>query len=254
MKRTTTQSNGFRFPLLLLLDYDGTLTDFKRNPDHSNLTSKTRSLLFKLGKKYPVIVVTGRYAASFYKVSGLKGFSVIGTHGFEAENLPQGLRFTTPRIEKRYQKEAAQLWKVLQSLHHGYPGIHIERKPFSQALHFRGLGFSKERIDGLHRDFARIYRRTVTAKLWKMNAGKEMIEVVPRGYSKGKAVLKLLKHFPKRIPVYAGDDLSDISVLKVLPKGSLRIAVGHRVPRKHYDMRFDSPSRFMAWLERLSKA
>lgn len=253
MRKTATQSDGFRFPLLLLLDYDGTLTDFKRDPDHSNLTPKTRSLLFELGKKYPVIVVTGRYVASFYKVSGLKGFSVIGTHGFEAKNLPKGLRFTTPWIEKRYQKEAAQLWKALQVLHHGYPGIHIERKPFSQALHFRGLSFSGERIARLHRDFARIYRRTVTAKLWKMNAGKEMIEVVPRGFSKGRAVLELLKRFPKRIPVYAGDDLSDISVFKVLPKGSLRIAVGHRVPRKHYDMHFDSPRRFTAWLENLSR-
>ncbi|HXL73194.1 MAG TPA: trehalose-phosphatase, partial [bacterium] len=97
-------------PLLFLLDYDGTLTDFKKNPEHSHISASTRALLRRLRGKHTVIIVTGRYVDSLFKISGLKKFPVIGTHGFEARNLPKGLRFASPSNEKFYKKEAAQLW------------------------------------------------------------------------------------------------------------------------------------------------
>jgi len=239
--------------LLFLLDYDGTLTDFKRNPDHSRISPAIRSTLLNLSRKYPVIMVTGRYADSLYKVSGLRGFPVIGTHGFEARNLPKGLRFATARLERRYQKEAALLWGGLRELRTRFSGIHIERKPYSSTLHFRGLGYSKVRIQLLHKEFSILFRRTVTPRLWNLHKGKEMIEVVPKGYSKGRSVQKLLKHFTGHRAIYAGDDISDISVFKVLGKRGLKIAVGGRIPSKYYDLRFDSPKDFTGWLTRLSR-
>src|SRR5690349_15064562 len=83
MKTRTTPRNLPTPKLLFLLDYDGTLTDFKKNPDHSRISPATRSLLFRLQKKHPVIMVSGRYVDSLIKVSGLKGIPMIGTHGFE---------------------------------------------------------------------------------------------------------------------------------------------------------------------------
>src|ERR1700722_877820 len=93
-------------PLLFLLDYDGTLTDFKKNPRDSRLSPSARALLYRLRQKFPVVIVTGRYADSLIELSGLKDFSIIGTHGFEARDLPQDLRFASLPLEKRYRKEA----------------------------------------------------------------------------------------------------------------------------------------------------
>jgi trehalose-phosphatase len=235
--------------LLFLLDYDGTLTDFKKNPDHSRISTATRSLLYRLRKKHPVILVSGRYVDSLVKVSGLKAFPMIGTHGFEARNLPNGLRFASTRLQERFGREAQLLWKAVQVLNERFPGIHIEHKPFSSTLHFRGLPFTASQVRDLQKEFRAIYDKTITRRLWKLQEGKKMIEVMPKGFSKGRSVRALLKHFPGRLPLYAGDDLSDISVFKVLGKKGLKIAIGGRIPRKHRDLHFDSPEDFVHWLK-----
>ncbi len=238
-------------PLLILLDYDGTLTDFKKNPEHSHISNSTRQLLYTLRRRHPVVMVTGRYIASLEKVSGLKSFSSIGTHGFEAKNLPGGLRFTTHALQIRYKKEAARLWRAIRVLQTRFPGIHIERKPYSSTLHFRGINFSRTQIKELHREFEILYRASVTPRFWHLQKGKKMIEVMPKGFSKGKSVKLLLKHFPGHVPLYAGDDTADISVFKILGKKGLRIAIGNRVPKKHYDLQFESPKHFIGWLKTL---
>jgi len=236
-------------PLLFLLDYDGTLTDFKKNPEHSYISSSTRTLLRRLQRKHTVIMVTGRYVDSLLRISGLKNFSVIGTHGFEARNLPKGLRFASIAQEKLYRKEAARLWYAVRHLHHRFPGIHIERKPFSSTLHFRGVNFSKKQTHQLLLEFKALYRRAVTPRLWTLQKGKKMVEVMPKGFCKGKSVRSLLKRFPDHLVIYAGDDTADISVFKVLVKKGLKIAVGKRIPRKYYDLKFNTPREFLNWLK-----
>jgi trehalose-phosphatase len=236
-------------PLLFLLDYDGTLTDFKKNPEHSRISSSTRTLLRRLQRKHTIIMVTGRYADSLFKISGLKNFPVIGTHGFEARNLPEGLRFATLSQEKLYRKEAAQLWNAVRHLHRRFPGIHVERKPFSSTLHFRGSNFSKKQTDQLLLEFKALYRRAVTPGLWTLQNGKKMFELMPKGFSKGKSVRSLLKRFPNHLVIYAGDDIADISVFKTLGKRGLKIAIGKRIPRKYYDLKFNSPRTFLSWLK-----
>ena len=236
-------------PLLFLLDYDGTLTDFKKNPEHSRISTSTRTLLRRINRKHKVIIVTGRYVDNLFKISGLKKISVIGTHGFEAKNLPRGLCFASPAKEKLYQKEAALIWKAVRHLHYRFPGIHIERKPFSSALHFRGVNFSKKQTDQLLLEFKTLYRRAVTPGLWALQKGKKMFEVTPKGFSKGKSVRSLLKRFPNHLVIYAGDDTADISVFKVLGKKGLKIAVGNRIPRKYCDLRFNTPREFLNWLK-----
>jgi trehalose-phosphatase len=235
------------------LDYDGTLTDFTRNPEHSHLSNKTRALLRQLQRRHLVIMVTGRYADSLLRVSGLKKFPVIGTHGFEARNLPGGLRFTSPAMEKFYKKEAAQIWNAVKHLPQRYPGIHIERKPFSSTLHYRGVRYSPKQAEQLRREYSQLCRSAFTPGYWNLEGGKKMIEVLPRGFNKGKSVKLLLKKFPHHLVIYAGDDTADISVFKVLGKKGFKIAIGNRIPRKYYDLKFKKPAEFLHWLNKIDK-
>ena len=78
-----------------------------------------------------------------------------------------------------------------------------------------------------------------------------MIEAMPKGFSKGKAVRKILEKYPGHFPLYAGDDIGDISVFRVLGKKGLRIAVGQRIPKIHSDLRFGKPADFIKWLGKL---
>jgi trehalose 6-phosphate phosphatase len=238
-------------PYLFLLDYDGTLTDFKRNPEHSYLSPSARKILRGLERKYPVIFVSGRYLKSLRQVSGLQHFPMIGTHGFEGRRLPGGLRLASLAQEKLFKREAARLWEALRELKKKFPQIHIEKKPYSSTLHYRGIPLTPRQVKDLRRSFHRIFIKAVTRRRWSLMEGKQMIEAKPRGFSKGQAVQKVIRHFPGHRPVYAGDDITDISVFKLLGKKGLKIAVGNRIPKKYYDLRFKSPKELLEWLKHI---
>jgi len=236
-------------PLLFLLDYDGTLTDFKRDPEKSFLPTTARRILSRLRRIHPVILVSGRHVRGLRKVSRLKSIPIVGTHGFEGSRLPKGLRLASPAQERSFFRETRRLWRGLQPLLAEYPKLHLERKPYSSTLHYRGLPLSPVQVRDIHRKFRKIFRTSVTPRAWSLMPGKMMIEAMPKGFTKGKSVRKLLAHFPGRTPIFAGDDLTDISVMKALPRKGLRVAVGERIPAKYSDLRFPSPRRFLSWLE-----
>jgi len=236
--------------ILFLLDYDGTLTDFKQNPDKSNLKKKTLQILRSLKNLHRIILISGRDTRTLERVSGLKGWPMVGTHGFEGRNLPRGIQLATRTQERAYRKQAAQLHNRLGPLTKKYAKVHLERKPFSATLHYRGLGLSPVQIRDLQKGFKRIVRSSVPASGWVLQEGKMMMEAKPRGFSKGNAVKKIIQAHSGYLPIYAGDDLTDISALKALGKGGIRIAVGRRIPRKFYDKRFPSPLLFVHWLQR----
>jgi trehalose 6-phosphate phosphatase len=241
----TTRSPKFVF----LLDYDGTLTDFHKNPDHSRISAATRSILRRLRRKYPVIFVSGRNVDSLSKVSGLKDFPTVGSHGFEAKNLPGNITLSTRALQKKFRREAELLWKAFQSLKKPFPEIHIEQKPFSSTIHYRGIPFSPAQEKELRRRFHQIVEKTVSPKLWSLQEGKKMLEIKPKGFSKGLAVLKIMKRFPHALPLYAGDDLNDIPAFQALGDKGLKVAVGNSIPKGLYNLRFDSPGDFVYWLK-----
>jgi len=240
-------------PLLFLLDYDGTLTDFKKDPERSFLPPRARRVLLRLHSKYPVVLVSGRHVKGLEKVSQLKGFPIIGTHGFEGVRLPNGLRMASHARERLHAREATALWRALRPLLEEFPGLHLERKPYSSTLHYRGMALSSRQVTMIHRRFTSIFGSIVTQRAWTLMPGKKMIEAMPKGFSKGKSVRKLLTLFPDHTPIFAGDDLTDLSAMKVLPKRGLRIVIGNRIPAKYSDLRFPTPAGFIGWLGRFAR-
>ena len=235
--------------ILFLQDYDGTLTDFDQDPEDSHITPSIRRLLRNLRKRHRIILVSGRHLEGLTRVSGLKEFPMVGTHGFESRRLPGGLRMSSPANQRRFRKEAARLFKALQVLKRRYSGIFIESKPFSSTLHYRGARLSPRKEQDLFREFTSIYRKIVTVKNWSLQGGKKMIEAMPRGFSKAKAVKIIVDRHPGYLPVYAGDDVADAEVFKILGKKGLKVAVGKRIPDKLCDLRLKNPKEFLDWLK-----
>jgi trehalose 6-phosphate phosphatase len=173
---------------------------------------------------------------------------MVGTHGFESRNLPKGMRLATRAQERFYAREAQKLWRAVQPLFKRFPGIHIENKPFSSTLHYRGIPLSKPQVRELEKDFRSIFRKSVTKGKWDLMAGKKMLEAKPKGFNKGKAVRKIIRHFPGHQVVYAGDDITDLSVFRILGKKGLKVVVGTRIPKRFSDLRFNSPDSLLKWL------
>jgi trehalose 6-phosphate phosphatase len=234
---------------IFLLDYDGTLTDFDKNPDHSVLPAETRRILKRLQSKYPVILVSGRNIKSLLSVSKLKNFPMVGSHGFEAYRLPGGLKLSTSAQQREVGREASLLHKAFHQLQKNFPDLHIEPKPFSSTVHYRGLALSPAQEQRLKTMFHSIVKKTVTPNRWILQDGKKMLEAKPKGFSKGQAVLKILKQFPGALPLYAGDDLTDISALKALGPKGLKVILGDRIPPKLANLHFDKPDDFVYWLK-----
>jgi trehalose-phosphatase len=239
--------------LLFLLDYDGTLADFTHNPEKSHLAGKDRALLNRLSRKFPVILVSGRYAVSLRKVSGLRSIPIAGTHGFESSRLPQGIRFATKQQEKRYRREALELWKAVKGMTRSFPGIHIEKKPFSSTLHYRGLDLTAGEEKALWQEYRKRFASVITPKAWELHPGKKMIEALPKGFSKAGAVAKILKAYPGYLPIIAGDDRADLLAMRVVGKKGLKIAVGNRIPVREIDLQFPSPPAFIRWLKNFTE-
>ncbi len=234
--------------LIFLLDYDGTLTDFTQNPQQAHLSLSVKQLLYSLQIYYPIILVTGRHVQGLLQASRLVGFPIIGTHGFEAYHLPNQLKFVSQKLQIFYAHETQRLRKNLSFLCQKYPNLHLESKPYSCTLHYRTLPWTRSQIQKLHRQFVSIFNQSVSRQYWKIQIGKKMIEALPRGFSKGQSVIRLLQAFPNHYPIYAGDDLTDISVFKQLRGRGLRIAVGSRIPDTLYDLQFPAPHNFVSWL------
>lgn len=234
--------------LLFLLDYDGTLADFTHNPEKSHLSQKNRAMMNRLAGRFPVILVSGRYADSLRRVSGLKAIPIAGTHGFEASRLPHGIRFATPKQEKLYRREALQVWAVVKDMTRLFPGIHIEKKPFSSTLHYRGLVLTAREEEKIWREYRKRFKTVVTPGAWELHPGKKMIEALPKGFDKAGAVARILRAYPAYFPIIAGDDHADLMAMRVVGKRGLKVAVGERIARKETDLVFPSPPAFLRWL------
>jgi trehalose-phosphatase len=232
------------------LDYDGTLADFTHDPEKSNLSHAYRSLLLSLARRYPLILVSGRYAASLRRVSGLRTLPIVGSHGFESSRLPKGLQFATKAQEKLYQKEAWMLWKAVKDMTRLFPGIHIEKKPFSSTLHYRGIKLKKGQEKAIWLEYRKRFKKVTTPGAWELHPGKKMIEALPKGFSKAGAVSQILKAYPGHFPIIAGDDRADLLAMRVVGKKGLNIAVGERISGKEIDLRFENPPQFWAYLKK----
>jgi trehalose 6-phosphate phosphatase len=82
-----------------------------------------------------------------------------------------------------------------------------------------------------------------------MLCGKAVIEIKPPNFNKGVAVCELMKSSPfaQRIPLFVGDDVTDESVLAVMPAlGGFGYSVGREVAG--VARTFDGPQDVRDWL------
>ena len=131
----------------------------------------------------------------------------------------------------------------------GGPGILVEDKGYSIALHYR-LAPEKEQ-------FVRDAVLALSEELpdsFEVLPGKAVVEIKSAGFDKGTAVRRLMARppFAGRRPLFIGDDATDEAAFAVLPEfDGVGISVGRRVPG--VATCFDSPHDVRMWLEQISQ-
>lgn len=192
---------------LLLLDYDGTLADFRINRFNARPWAGVRELLARVQQdnRTRLIVVTGRPAGEINPLLQLETpVEVWGLHG--AEHL-----FADGRceLEPAPPGALAKLDELRQLLQRDSFGGIVENKPNAVVMHWRGHPHRQAQV--IERKTRALFEpaaQVTGLSLLPFEAGLELRV----GRDKGGAVQAIIESAERGSPVtYVGDDLTDES-------------------------------------------
>jgi trehalose-phosphatase len=225
----------------LFLDFDGTLVAFTPLPDQVQLEEETSHALRKLAghPRVQIAIISGRRRSVLAHHIKIPGVKFMGMYGWEDKaNVP---------LPARRKQELDALRKMLADLPFEVPGVTIENKGISVAVHFRGAS-------AVARECAHAYVRKA---LGGFRADLHVIEshnawdIVPREIrGKGAALGKALKGIRKPfLSLYVGDDTTDEPAFTAARDG-ITVRVGP-AGETHAHYRLQDPDEVRGFLIRL---
>ena len=230
--------------IALLLDVDGTLLDIAPTPDAVHVPEDLCRALERLLARTDgaLALVSGRLIRDLDRLFSPLLLPAIGGHGAEMrlnDGVAMGLAAALP--------DALRL--RLAAARHFDPGILVEDKGYSVALHYRNAPAAEERL----RRHIEAARGEFDGEALEVLPGKALFEVKRPGVNKGAAVRKLLNYAPfaGRKPVFVGDDVTDETVFAALPALG---GTGFSVQRPFEGLSgvFGSPAELRMALQRLA--
>jgi trehalose-phosphatase len=217
--------------LLLMTDYDGTLTPIVDDPADAILAEETREQLLRIARssRGSVAVISGRGLEDLKTRVAIPEVIYAGCHGLEIEG--PGLAFRHPDA----LAQQSMLWAVGEELSRRAPtvtGMRIEAKGLAVAVHYRHV--APDEIRRVEIELARAIREQ--GSCLKIFHGTKVIEVLPQvAWTKGECARWIQEHvLPSgsgpALWLYLGDDWTDEHAFEVLSGLALTIRVGDTVP------------------------
>jgi len=210
--------------VLLLVDFDGTLSPLAKSPEKARLPRSVRQMLLRLAfrPRILVAVLSGRPLGYLKSVFGVQTFFYGGNHGLEMEG--PDFYFCHPRartLRSLIQNLVRQFRKPIKDV----PGALLENKGFSLALHYRNVPRSHQPdFDVL---MERLREKTASLPVrWRL--GNKVWELLPRvAWDKGRAAESLIQHLEHAFPVAVGDDETDEDMFEALSGKGITVRVGN---------------------------
>ena len=238
----------------IVFDFDGVLSPIVEDPTTSTMPDRVASTLSRLVKRLGLVaIISGRpvdFLADRVRVPGIR---LLGSYGIEQIGA-DGRRQMDPHAEAWLGKvrEASQTFGERLA---GSPGIRIERKSVSVAVHWRQAPDHDVAADLVRR----VARETATATGLRLEPGKLVEELRPPiDVDKGSAVVALLVAEKPKTVAYAGDDLGDIPALEaVRAAGGYALVVDHGPETdarllEIADQTYPGTEAFAGWLAELA--
>jgi len=228
----------------LFLDFDGTLVELAETPGAISVSPGLVPLLRRLSERLSgrLAIVSGRAIADLERHLDCSGVAVSGSHGLELRlaggaHIPLAGPVDLGEVRGKIERFAAQA-----------PGLLVEVKPASVALHYRQAPGEAERVE---RFMAALAHKSGLA----LQPGKMVFELRPRGADKGDAVRAFMAEpeFGGARPLFVGDDLTDEDAFEAAAAmGGAGILVGP--PRATAaEFRLADVRAVAAWLEQAAR-
>lgn len=223
----------------LFLDLDGTLVPLSPTPADTapdpDRTALLRRAAERLGGR--IAIVSGRTIARVDTIVDRACLAVAGVHGLQRRTAAGQLE--TVEAHPRVQHAA----EMMAAFARGHPGLLVEPKDQSVALHYRGAPGARAAV----MDFV---GRLARSERLVLQPGHMVMELRTPGPDKGAAVRAFLAEAPFRgaRPIYVGDDLTDEAAFEaVARRGGVGILVGAWRPTAA-TAGLDDPTAVLAWL------
>jgi trehalose 6-phosphate phosphatase len=229
----------------ILLDIDGTLLDLMPTPREVWVPpGLARTLDVLLARTSGALaLVSGRSLNDIDLIFAPAQFPAIGGHGAEMRLMAasEAAVIHAPPMDQELKRRLAAIARLS-------PGILLEDKGYSLALHYR-LAPHAERA--IYEAIALIRADLPDAPI-EVLPGKCVYEIKHTGFTKASGVRELMTRepFKGRRPLFIGDDVTDESVFAIMPDyDGLSFSVGRRA--KGVSGHFDAPVDVREFLARL---
>ncbi len=204
---------------LYAFDFDGTLAPIVGTPDEVRMSRELNKLLKDLAARVPVAILSGRSIEDIEPKLNFEPSFLIGNHGLEglSTHSTSSKMATTACVGWKHQ--LIEKWGPLKK----DPGVFIEDKTFSLALHYRKSRNKKSARQAL---FSRIESLTPSPRII---LGKSVMNLLPAGAPhKGVALLELMMKSEVKAAFYIGDDDTDEDVFSLPDANVITVRVGHK--------------------------
>ena len=229
----------------ILLDIDGTLLDLAPTPREVWVPPGLAQTLELLHRRTggALALVSGRSLNDIDLIFAPAEFPAVGGHGAEMRVSIDSESVAThaPPLDKELKRRLAAIAKLS-------PGILLEDKGYSLALHYRLAPHAEKAIY----EAVSLIRADLPNAPIEVLPGKCVCEIKHSGFTKATGVLELMTHEPfrGRHPLFIGDDVTDETVFAIMPDlRGLAFSVGRRA--QGVAGHFDEPSDVREWLARL---
>ena len=231
--------------IAILLDIDGTLLDLMPTPREvwvpPGLSKALNGLLTRTSGA--LALVSGRSLNDIDLIFAPDQFPVVGGHGAEMRLNPDGepSAVHAPPLDKELKRRLATIAKLS-------PGILLEDKGYSLALHYRLAPHAEKAIY----EAVSLIRADLPNAPIEVLPGKFVCEIKHSGFTKATGVRELmtLEPFKGRKPLFIGDDVTDETVFAIMPDfDGLSFSVGRRA--QGVAGHFDTPGDVREFLARL---
>lgn len=229
----------------ILLDIDGTLLELARTPREVWVPPGLAVTLHALHEQTrgALALVSGRSLNDIDLIFAPDRFPAVGGHGAEMRLSTESEAVAThaPPMDGELKRRLAAIARLS-------PGILLEDKGYSLALHYRLAPHAEKAIY----EAVSLIRADLPNAPIEVLPGKCVCEIKQAGFDKATGVRELLNHepFAGRRPVFIGDDVTDESVFAAMPDlGGLAFSVGRQA--HGVAGHFEAPHDVRAWLTRL---
>ena len=160
-------------PLVIFLDFDGTLVDIAPRPQMVRLKPAARRILQKLSRhrRVRIVMISGRRRAELLHFIGIRGIRYFGLYGWESG--------TGALLPSRSTAVLQRALRVLEDRLRPYPTAWIENKKSSLSIHLLDVPAQQQiQIRSKLRAWLKPFRKSL-----RVEANLRDVEILPRSVS-----------------------------------------------------------------------